>query len=188
MTSPDNITHRRPCRVNSLNDETDELSSLFDTTMMSIPNDSLDSNHELVNELNEQIKILKNELMSAHQEIENLNGENFRLKNDLQNSLLLIETYKKICLTPERKNIAPKLSRKKNTPALSSPATFTIRTEQLKLNQNTSEPLTPKLQSTESLPVMQSESPKVESSKERIILVQHNDSFHVSIRKTVCLE
>lgn len=186
MTSPNNITYRQPCRVNSFTDETDERPSLFDTTMMSLPNESLDSSHELVNELHEQIKSLNNELLSAHQEIENLNTENFRLKNDLQNSLKLIEAYKKICLTPERKNMSPKLSHKKNTSALSSPVTFSVRTEhnncteQLKLIQNLSESLNQKSQSTESLPATQSESPKVESSEKQLILVPRNDSFHAS--------
>ncbi|CAH2108832.1 unnamed protein product [Euphydryas editha] len=97
----ENVTmrNRRP-RSSSLIDLSKE--SIFDTTMMSLPNSSL---NESLNptELYERIKILTAqldkcnlELQSAHQEIENLLSDNFKLKNDLAKSRATIENYKKI--------------------------------------------------------------------------------------------
>lgn len=116
----DNVTYRRPVRTNSLNDLTIMTSesnerTLLDTTMMSIP-DSLHDNSNVINDLNEQVKLLTTQLQSAHQEIENLNSENFRLKCDLNNMIEKNETLKKVCSTPVRKNTTPKSSTKSKQP------------------------------------------------------------------------
>lgn len=106
MAQEQNVTYRtrKFRRAGSLNELSSTDSSLLDTTMMSLPNTSLDENQEIV-ELNEKINLLTNQLASAHLEIENLNAENFRLKTDLDKSLKVVETYKKIgidntCVTP----------------------------------------------------------------------------------------
>lgn len=109
------ITFRKICRTSSLNDLSHMTSSsnknIFDTTMMSIP-DSLHDNSGEINDLSEQVKLLTAQLQSAHLEIENLNNENFRLKSDLQKSVKTINTYKQVCLSPERKSRTPKSVRK----------------------------------------------------------------------------
>ncbi|KAF9407753.1 hypothetical protein HW555_012331 [Spodoptera exigua] len=112
-----NITYRnKPSRTSSLTDLSDVINSsektILDTTMMSIPDsfhDTSEENRELINE----IKILKQQLLSAHQEIDNLNIENLRLKTDLQNMISTANAYKKICSTPEKKGTAtPRLSKR----------------------------------------------------------------------------
>ncbi|KAH9638087.1 hypothetical protein HF086_014948 [Spodoptera exigua] len=115
-----NITHRKLQKTGSLSNLTDitkdDEETLFDITMCSIPDSLLNqSDNDRINELNEQIKTLNMQLLSAHQEIDNLNNENFRLKTDLQKSLKTVETCKKICLTPNRKNTPPLSTRKKNS-------------------------------------------------------------------------
>lgn len=88
-----------------------ESSHLFDATMQSLPNTSLNESHTI---LSETIKKLQCELESAHKEIENLNIENIRLKTDLGESYRVIELYKKVQLfdkkTPTK---SPKSQRKK---------------------------------------------------------------------------
>lgn len=94
----------------------DDEKTLFDTTMMSIPDSLHDYNDDdTVNDLNEQINTLKMQLSSAHQEIDDLNSENFRLKSDLQKALKTVETCKKICVTPGRKNSTPSSSSKQKS-------------------------------------------------------------------------
>lgn len=107
-----NITFRKPSRASSLENTDNDEKTIFDSTMMSIP-DSLHDKSDNINDLSEQIKTLTKQLQSAHLEIENLNSENFRLKSDLQNMVKTVNTYKKICSTPERKSIAPGSSAKK---------------------------------------------------------------------------
>lgn len=106
MDYEQNITYRtcKPQKASSLNDISVSNSSIFDTTMMSLPNTSLNESH-IIQELNEKVNSLTIQLASAHQEIENLNTENFRLKTDLNKSLKVAETLKKIslespCVTP----------------------------------------------------------------------------------------
>lgn len=113
-SSDNNITQRKPLKVNSLTDLSSITNekSIFDTTMMSIP-DSLNDDSDTINNLIEQNKKLTTELLSAHQEIENLNNENFRLKSDLQEMIRKSNTYKKICSTPSKKCITP--TRKQKT-------------------------------------------------------------------------
>lgn len=114
-----NVTYRKPCRTSSLNDLSDMTSNsektLFDATMMSIP-DSLHDDTDIIKDLSERVKTLAAQLQTAHQEIENLNSENFRLKTDLQNMLKTVNTYKKVCSTPERKSPkTPVSARKRKT-------------------------------------------------------------------------
>lgn len=74
--------------------------------MMSIP-DSFHDTIDDIRELTEENKILKNQLLSAHKEIEDLNMENFRLRTELQNMIKTVNTFKKICSTPEKKCATP---------------------------------------------------------------------------------
>lgn len=128
MDTDNNITHRKKYKSGSLTDlslmTNDDDKTILDTTMMSIPDNLHDNNDDIFNDLSEQIKTLQMQLVSAHQEIEDLNSENFRLKSDLQKSLKTAETYKKICLTPERKGNTPSRQNKskqhKISPIISS--------------------------------------------------------------------
>ncbi|KAH9632970.1 hypothetical protein HF086_003012 [Spodoptera exigua] len=83
-----NITYRnhRLFKTSSLCDLTADNSALFDTTVASLPNTSLNTSQTVV-DLQERVKKLSEELDSAHVEIENLNSENFRLKTDIQKYL-----------------------------------------------------------------------------------------------------
>lgn len=120
MDTNKNVTFRKPYKTGSLGNLSDvtydDEKTIFDTTMLSIPDSPQNySDNEMINDLNEQIKSLKTQLMSAHQEIEDLNNENFRLKTDLQKTLKTVETCKKICKTPDRKNGSPLSARKTNS-------------------------------------------------------------------------
>lgn len=86
MEDCNNITYRKIHRTSSLNDITKDSSVLFDTTMISLPNTSLNSSQTVI-DLNDKIKLLSDDLLIAHQEIENLISENFQLKSDLQKYL-----------------------------------------------------------------------------------------------------
>lgn len=128
MEEYDNVTYRRIHRSSSLNDVTKDSSALFDATMMSIPNTSLDSSQS---GLNDKIKKLSDDLLIAHQEIENLNTENFRLKSDLQKYLKEIDTYKSLYNT-DSKNGTPRTDQKRKqklkigkTPSSNSEHTMT---------------------------------------------------------------
>lgn len=80
----------------SSNDLSNEANtSLFDMTMKSLPNTSLDESNGL-SELAAQIQKLKEELQIAHYEIEKLNMENCKLKMDLDKSQKAIDTYKRL--------------------------------------------------------------------------------------------
>lgn len=111
-SNSDNITFRKPSRSSSLTDVTKNMTNnntektILDTTMMSIP-DSFHDTFDDVRELTEENKILRNQLLSAHKEIEDLNTENFRLKSDLQDMIKTVNTFKKICSTPEKKSATP---------------------------------------------------------------------------------
>ncbi|KAJ0170150.1 hypothetical protein K1T71_014078 [Dendrolimus kikuchii] len=86
-----------------------ENSSMFDATILSLPNDYLNNSD---NSTNDQIKILNNDLQIAHQEIENLNMEILELKSELQKSLKIIDTLKKINII-EQKGTTPLSGNKK---------------------------------------------------------------------------
>lgn len=115
----DNITYRRPHKTSSLNDiaNINDESYLFDTTMMSLPDNTQNNKSQISSELQEKIELLTRELKSAHNEIENLHMENFRLKTDLQKSLKQIETFKTINTSIDRKSLTPcsKYSKKKSS-------------------------------------------------------------------------
>lgn len=101
----ENITFRRIRRSSSLKDisalinNTQSNTSLFDATMTSLPNTSLNDTQTYF-ELNEKIQRLTTELQSAHLEIEKLNSENHDLNSELQKAYKVIENYKKVCTTP----------------------------------------------------------------------------------------
>lgn len=105
----DNITYRKPQRSSSLCDISSN-ESLFDTTMLSLPNTSINETQNN-KDLYEKIKQLQEELLSANQKIENLNLENTNLKCELGKCKHVIETYKKVA-TSER-TLTPKSGRKK---------------------------------------------------------------------------
>ncbi|KAH9644277.1 hypothetical protein HF086_003776 [Spodoptera exigua] len=111
-----NITYRnyRLFKTSSLCDLTADNSALFDTTMASLPNTSLNTSQTVV-DLQERVKKLSEELDSAHVEIENLNSENFRLKTDIQKYLKTIDTYKELASNIDRKNNTPLSGRKRKT-------------------------------------------------------------------------
>lgn len=105
-TFTENITVRKPRRTNSLTDLTSNKSALFESTILSLPNSSMDESHD-TRELQDRIKQLQNELLSANQEIDNLNIENRGLKQELEKKDKVIQTYKKVgfhgsnCSTPQ---------------------------------------------------------------------------------------
>lgn len=111
----DNVTQRKPYQSSSLTDLTANSSALFDTTMMSLPNTSL-NNSQTILDLQDKIKVLYNDLQSAHHEIENLNSENFRLKTDIQKYIMVIDTYKKISMIDiDKRNSTPKSGHKRKS-------------------------------------------------------------------------
>ncbi|CAG5013494.1 unnamed protein product, partial [Parnassius apollo] len=110
MEECDNITYRIQYRRNSLTDVDSDNSALFDRTISSLPNTTLNPSQTIL-ELNEKITKLSDDLQIAHHEIENLNSENFRLKSDLQKYLKIVETYKSLNLT-ENKKLTPRSGRK----------------------------------------------------------------------------
>ncbi|KAF9421458.1 hypothetical protein HW555_002673 [Spodoptera exigua] len=139
-----NITHRKPFRASSLEDLSNlenmdnEEKTIFDSTMMSIP-DSLHDNSNIIIELSEQVKALKMQLKDAHLEIENLNSENFRLKSDLQNMTIKTDKETQTCDTNNiqttnslktAQNISP--SFKNNLPKHTGNLTSTIVKHQQK--------------------------------------------------------
>lgn len=107
----ENITYRLPRITSSLNDVSEGNSSLFDSTMISLPNTSLNDS-ETVSELNEKVRTLSTALSSAHQEIENLNIEVTKLKLEVQKCVKVIESYKKIHMS-DTKILTPISGRKK---------------------------------------------------------------------------
>lgn len=135
-----NITFRKPYRTNSLNDicnETRSETSLFDTTMLSIPgSSSLHDSNENVSNLTEQLKTLTEQLTCAHQEIEALNSENVRLKFDLQNALKLVDTYK-ICHSPGKKIMTPRSPPKRKPEKSTKPIKQTVTDTQLSIGTQT---------------------------------------------------
>lgn len=110
VISSENVTFRNPRKADSLTDDSGDDASLFNATMRSLPNTSLNCS-ENTSELSEKVLFLTNELTVAHQEIENLNEEMSSLKSELQRCLRTIEAYKKVN-TPEHKT--PKSSEKSN--------------------------------------------------------------------------
>lgn len=109
----DNITYRniRLCRSSSLCDITANNSALFDTTMMSLPNTSINTSQTVI-ELQEKNQQLTKNLQSAHQEIDNLITENFQLKTDVQKYIKIIDAYKVI--NTDARNSTPCSARKRN--------------------------------------------------------------------------
>lgn len=89
--------------------------SLFDNTMLSLPDTSLHENHD-INELRNQIIKIQEELNIANTEIETLNSENYNLKNELGRCKQIIDGYKKVTFedsiyktpTPKKRKIIEK--------------------------------------------------------------------------------
>lgn len=128
----ENVTERKhrckiPQKSSSLTDLSKE--SIFDATMMSLPNSSLEESLSL-SELSEKIKLLTEQLENtnqqlniAHQEIDNLHSENYRLKMDLNKSLIIIENYKKVGIMDQIKGTPLSEKKKKNNKStLSTPS------------------------------------------------------------------
>lgn len=110
MEECNNITYRKLRKTSSLNDISRDSSALFDATIMSLPNTTLNTSQTVL-DLNEKVKQLSDDLLVAHQEIENLNLENFRLKTELQKHFKVIEAYKIINTTEN--NVTPKSRQKR---------------------------------------------------------------------------
>lgn len=91
----ENVTIRKQQLSNSLENICTMNSNLFDATITSLPNTSLNESQTVI-DLNETIRKLTLELQSAHQEIENLNSVNSQLKTDVEKYQKVIETYKKV--------------------------------------------------------------------------------------------
>lgn len=108
----DNITYRNQklFKSSSVNDISQDKSLLFDTTMLSLPNTSINSSQTVI-DLQEKVELLSNDLLSAHKEIENLNSENFKLKTDLQKYINIINAYKDIH-SPNKRNLTPRTENK----------------------------------------------------------------------------
>ncbi|KAJ0179596.1 hypothetical protein K1T71_005308 [Dendrolimus kikuchii] len=89
-----NVTYRKPRLSSSLNNITNE-SQLFDTTILSLPNTSMEDSR-ITKDYIDQINKLKEDLHSANQEIENLNLENITLNRGLEKKNKIIDLYKKV--------------------------------------------------------------------------------------------
>ncbi|CAH1647313.1 unnamed protein product [Spodoptera littoralis] len=107
----DNITIRKYRRTSSLNDISADNCTLFDTTMLSLRDSSINASQTVL-ELHEKLEEMSNNIESAHAEIDNLNAENTQLKSDLQKCRNIIDTYKKINST-EIINMTPLTGRKR---------------------------------------------------------------------------
>lgn len=120
----DYVTQRKTKKMDSLNNSS---SSMFNTTVMSLPENTMNENENYI----QQIYELKIELASAHQEVDNLLEENQQLKSELEHNKTVIENYKKIRFTPtpssERLSSKNKRQKRKSEQKLSS-ATKQIRT------------------------------------------------------------
>lgn len=91
----DNVTLRPPIRrTTSLH----ELSNttIFDSTMLSVPDTSLNINRSCCEDLHHRVQLLTKNLETATNEIDNLNEEIINLKNDLRKCMKVIEVYKKL--------------------------------------------------------------------------------------------
>lgn len=131
-----NITHRyrKLRRSSSLVNISKDDSSLFETTIRSLPNSSLDESQAII-DLNDKIKLLQNDLRVAHTEIENLNCENNKLKTELEKSAKTVETYK-LVTTAEIGSKTPRSGRKNKKLQKSSCSTS--------IEQNTASAKTPR--------------------------------------------
>lgn len=96
-TYNENVTIRRQKRSSSV----DNLHSptMLNSTMMSLPNTSLDESQTFI-DLNKQIQKLQNDLDTANQEIDNLNEENQQLRLSINKCNNVIQMYKKVYNTP----------------------------------------------------------------------------------------
>ncbi|KAL4708875.1 hypothetical protein ACJJTC_003957 [Scirpophaga incertulas] len=125
----ENVNMRNRCRrkSSSLIDLSKE--SIFDSTMMSLPNSSLNESlnatdqYEKIQALTIRLEQCSLQLKSAHQEIENLLSENYRLKQDLNKSLTTIEHYKKLDMSnqPSGTPLLIKNKRKNKRNSVSTP-------------------------------------------------------------------
>lgn len=120
----DNITYRKPQRSSSLYDLSTNQ-SLFDTTMLSVPNTSFNESQNS-KELYEKNNQLQEELLSANDEITKLNIENTTLKRELDKCKQVIAIYKKVG-TAENIIRTPKSGKKKS----SSRTSYSCNTPQL---------------------------------------------------------
>lgn len=97
----ENITFRtQQARSSSLNDLS--ASSLFEATMLSLPNNSFDGN-KAIKELHDQIKKISDELVLANQKIHELKLENNDIKIELKTCKKVMNNYSKnnsLCESP----------------------------------------------------------------------------------------
>lgn len=124
------VTFRKPQRTSSLNDLTinNNNSTLFDTTMLSLPNSSMEESNTITKELQNRIENIQKELDSAHQEIENLNIENKNLKQEIIKCNKVIDLYKKVSVSDCKTPKSEKKKREKRIDTLIKSATQTTIT------------------------------------------------------------
>lgn len=111
-TEMENVTLRKPRRSSSLQNLSNSSSLLFDNTIASLPNTSIDENM-FTRELHEKIFKLSEGLNIANLEVENLNYENTKLKKELERCNKIIEMYKTIG-TQDGKTHTPSSRRRGN--------------------------------------------------------------------------
>lgn len=126
----DNITRRKIRKGTSLEDVSKENSLLFETTILSLPNTSIEENTRIT-EIMGKLNKLEIDLLSANQEIENLNLENNRLEQELEKSAKIIEIYKKLHNT-NTKNTPKNEKRKSFAVQLTSSSTPLKKTSEHK--------------------------------------------------------
>lgn len=141
-----NITLRKPQRTSSLNDVSifTNNSTLFETTVLSLPNSSLDESHtskDLFNTINK----LREQLESANNEIETLSLENSRLSKELEKSNKIIELYKKLGISESLCNSPlPVMKSKAKTRRNSNPSRICetpVRCTGMKIKEQNSGPI-----------------------------------------------
>lgn len=114
MNDEQNITYRSRYRnlrrSSSLVNISNEDSSLFNDTIRSLPNSSLDESQTII-DLHDKIKILQSDLDVAHAEVDNLNSRNNSLQTELDKCRRTIDAFK--LLSSDRGSKTPLTGRKK---------------------------------------------------------------------------
>lgn len=100
----DFVTYRKTNKTVSLNNSS---SSMFETTGMSLQENTMNENENYIKQIND----LKMELASVHLQVQNLLDENQHLKTELEHNKTVIENYKKVRFTPTPSSV--RLSSKK---------------------------------------------------------------------------
>lgn len=89
-----NVTFRRIRRSISFHEMSN--TTIFDSTMLSLPDTSINTHKSCCEDLRNKVETLTTNLVAATNEIDNLHGEISNLKNELAKYLKVLEVYKKI--------------------------------------------------------------------------------------------